>query len=76
MVKRFLDIGFSFERWYATNGHVFDRDIPPYDAICRRYVNNCGKINNADAEILKVAAEISLKNGKKKLGRKKAYNPS
>ena len=76
VVKRFLDIGFSFERWYATNGHVFDRDIPPYDAICRRYVNNCGKINNADAEILKVAAEISLKNGKKKLGRKKAYNPS
>jgi hypothetical protein len=26
-IRRFLDIGFSFERWYATNGHVFDHDI-------------------------------------------------
>ena len=75
VVKRFLDVGFSFERWYATNGHVFDRDIPPYDDICRRYVNNGGRIDNADAEILRVAAEISLTNGKKKRGKKNAHNP-
>ena len=54
-MRRFLDVGFSFERWYGTNGHVFDRDIPPFDSICRRYVNNGGKLDENDAEILRVA---------------------
>ena len=63
MVKRFLDIGFSFEKWYGTNGHVFDREIPPFDAICRRYVMNGGKIDEDDLKILNAAAEKSLKRG-------------
>lgn len=63
LVKRFLDIGFSFEKWYGTNGHVFDRDIPPFDAICRRYVLNGGKIDEEDVQILNAAAEKNLKRG-------------
>ncbi|KAL3811670.1 hypothetical protein ACHAXA_002764 [Cyclostephanos tholiformis] len=66
VVKRFLDVGFSFERWYGTNGHVFDRDIPPFDSICRRYVNNGGKLDENDMEILRVANENQLKRGKRR----------
>jgi hypothetical protein len=66
VVKRFLDVGFSFERWYATNGHVFDRDIPPFDSICRRYVDNGGKLDEDDAEILRVANESHLKRRKRR----------
>lgn len=74
LVKRFLDIGFSFEKWYGTNGHVFDRDIPPFDAICRRYVMNGGKIDEEDAKILNAAAEKSLKRGGNGKKRKRKNN--
>jgi len=63
LVKRFLDIGFSFEKWYGTNGHVYDRNIPPFDAICRRYVLNDGKIDEEDLKTLNAAAEKNLKRG-------------
>jgi hypothetical protein len=42
---------------------VFDREIPPFDAICRRYVMNGGKIDEDDLKILNAAAEKSLKRG-------------
>jgi hypothetical protein len=41
-VKKFLDVGFSFEKWYGSNGHVFERDIPPFDALARQYAENGG----------------------------------
>ncbi|KAL7512390.1 hypothetical protein ACHAXN_009319 [Cyclotella atomus] len=41
-VKKFLDVGFSFEKWYGSNGHVFERDIPPFDTFARQYVENNG----------------------------------
>ena len=66
VVRRFLDVGFSFERWYATNGHVFDRDIPPFDSICRRYVNNGGKLDENDLEILRLAQENYNKKRKRR----------
>jgi hypothetical protein len=43
-VKKFLDIGFSFEKWYGSNGHVFERDIPPFDTMARYYVENGGVV--------------------------------
>ena len=43
-VKRFLDIGFSFERWYGTNGHVFERDIEKFDEIAKFYVESGGRL--------------------------------
>lgn len=74
MVKRFLDIGFSFEKWYGTNGHVFDREIPPFDAICQRYVMNGGKIDEEDVKILNAAAEKNLKRGGNGKKRKRRNN--
>lgn len=44
VVKRFLDVGFSFEKWYGTNGHVFERDIKSFDVIARRFVESGGTI--------------------------------
>mmetsp|Transcript_10737 Transcript_10737/g.20183 ORF Transcript_10737/g.20183 Transcript_10737/m.20183 type:complete len:870 (+) Transcript_10737:45-2654(+) len=44
VVKRFLDVGFSFEKWYGTNGHVFERDIKSFDVIARRFVESRGTI--------------------------------
>ncbi|KAL7472083.1 hypothetical protein ACHAXS_012407 [Conticribra weissflogii] len=44
VVKRFLDVGFSFEKWYGTNGHVFERDIKSFDVIARRYVESGGTV--------------------------------
>ena len=55
-VKQFIDAGFSFEQWYATNGHVFSRDNPPFDAIAKRYVDNDGVMDEKDVEILRKAA--------------------
>ena len=47
----FLDVGFSFEKWYGTNGHVFDREIKSFDEIARKYVESGGKIlDGKDAE--------------------------
>ncbi|KAL7541221.1 hypothetical protein ACHAXR_011470 [Thalassiosira sp. AJA248-18] len=69
-VKRFLDIGFSFERWYGTNGHVFEREIPPFNAICKRYVDNNGEMDPKDVEILKKASDAAKNPGGK---RKKKY---
>ena len=71
MVKCFLDVGFLFKKWCGTNGHVFDREIPPFDDICRRYVANGGVMDEEeDVKLLKEVAEKSLKkvggNGKGK----------
>ena len=41
-VRKFLDVGFSFEKWYASSGHVFERDIPPFDDMARKYAENGG----------------------------------
>eukprot|EP00571_Detonula_confervacea_P000562 CAMPEP_0172319798 /NCGR_PEP_ID=MMETSP1058-20130122/38746_1 /TAXON_ID=83371 /ORGANISM="Detonula confervacea, Strain CCMP 353" /LENGTH=670 /DNA_ID=CAMNT_0013034921 /DNA_START=47 /DNA_END=2059 /DNA_ORIENTATION=+ len=71
VVKRFLDVGFSFERWYGTNGHVFDRSIPPFNAICQRYVANGGIMDEKDVEILNAAAAKSPKKGKTSKKKKK-----
>jgi len=65
-VQRFLDIGFSFEKWYGTNGHVFERSIPKFDDFCRRYVENGGKMDERDVEALKVAAETKPMKKKRK----------
>ncbi|KAL7487186.1 hypothetical protein ACHAW6_012781 [Cyclotella cf. meneghiniana] len=43
-VQKFLDVGFSFEKWYGSNGHVFERDIPAFDAMARKYVENGGVV--------------------------------
>ncbi|KAL9179245.1 hypothetical protein ACHAXT_008535 [Thalassiosira profunda] len=55
LVRRFLDAGFSFERWYATAGGGVVRELPPFDAICRRYVENNGEMLASDEAILKAA---------------------
>jgi len=78
-VKRFLDLdGFSFEQPYATNGHVFTRDTPPFDDICRRYVENNGVMIESDKKILAEASAKSPSKGKKrgpnKKNRKKKEN--
>jgi hypothetical protein len=41
-VKKFLDVGFSFEKWYGSSGHVFERDIPPFDEMARKFVESGG----------------------------------
>ena len=58
-VQRFLGVGFSFEQWYATNGHVYEREIPPFDEICRRYVANGGEMDENDLEILRQASNTA-----------------
>ena len=78
-VQRFLDLdGFSFEQPYATNGHVFTRDTPPFDDICRRYVENNGVMIESDKKILAEASNKSPSKGKKrgpnKKNRKKKEN--
>ena len=78
-MKRFLDLdGFSIEQPYATNGHVFSRDTPPFDDICRRYVENNGVMIESDKKILAEASNKSPSKGKKrgpnKKNRKKKEN--
>ena len=67
VAKRFLDVGFSFERWYSTNTHVFERmDLPKFDDIIRRYVQNGGKMPAEDVEIVKAHQALSSPKKKKK----------
>ena len=70
-VKRFIDAGFSFEHYYATAGHVYDRDTPPFDAICKRFVANGGVVDPEDAKLLEAASNKSPKKGKKRGPNKK-----
>ena len=70
-VKRFIDAGFSFEHYYATAGHVYDRDTPPFDAICKRFVANGGIVDPEDAKLLEAASNKSPKKGKKRGPNKK-----
>ena len=71
-VKRFLELdGFSFEQPYATNGHVFSRDTPPFDDICRRYVENNGVMIESDKKILAEASAKSPSKGRKRGPNKK-----
>ena len=71
-VKRFLELdGFSFEQPYATNGHVFSRNTPPFDDICRRYVENNGVMIESDKKILAEASDKSPSKGKKRGPNKK-----
>jgi len=67
IAKRFLDIGFTFERWYATNTHVFERsDLPKFDDIIRRYVQNGGKMSAEDVEVVKAHQALNSPKKKKK----------
>lgn len=66
IAKRFLDVGFSFERWYATNTHVFERDLPKFDDIIRRYVQNGGKMTDEDARVVKAHQALSSPKKKKR----------
>jgi len=70
-VKRFLDVGFSFEKWYATNGHVFERSIPKFDDFCRRYVENGGRMDEGDVEALRAAQASSVKKMRRKYKKRK-----
>ncbi|KAL7444649.1 hypothetical protein ACHAXM_009570 [Skeletonema potamos] len=68
IAKRFLDIGFTFERWYATNTHVFERsDLPKFDDIIRRYVQNGGKMSAEDVEVVKAHQALNSPKKKKKM---------
>lgn len=67
IAKRFLDIGFTFERWHATNTHVFERsDLPKFDDIIRRYVQNGGKMSAEDVEVVKAHQALNSPKKKKK----------
>jgi len=66
IAKRFLDVGFSFERWYATNTHVFERDLPKFDDIIRRYVQNGGKMTDEDVRVVKAHQALSSPKKKKR----------
>jgi len=66
IAKRFLDVGFSFERWYATNTHVFERDLPKFDEIIRRYVQNGGKMTDEDVRVVKAHQALSSPKKKKR----------
>jgi hypothetical protein len=56
--------GLLIKRCYATNGHVFDRDISPLDSICGRYMDNGGKLDEDDAETLRVAIRTTSRGGR------------
>lgn len=67
-VKRFLDVGFSFERWYATAGHVFERDIPPFDEMARKYVESGGMVPPEYDEMLRGQGKYAGRKRKSKHG--------
>lgn len=68
-VKKFLDVGFSFEKWYGTNGHVFDKDILPFDEIAKKFVESGGEIPEEYGVMLESSGGDGL-DGKKKKKRK------
>ena len=75
-VRKFLDIGFSFERWYAGGSHVFERDIPPFDDMARKYAENEGVAPPEYEEFLKGEGKYAGKKRKSLHGpRVKRYPP-